>query len=453
MITLKGKKQDLTLVAITGEKAPKFVLTGEGDTTLLVDDKIINIVLKKGNADKRTQIVKALTKFVSTNKYNVNVDLDSFIKLVGKDKNFTPEQIFNTVYETISFVSHDKVSFKKTNKLNETIYNIVTEEDFKSIHEAAVIKTEFVNYARDLQDTPPNIGTSVYIAEKLAKDAKEIKGLKVSVLTKKEVEKLGMGLFLSVNAGSSVEPRVVVAEYVTDESLPRTALVGKGITFDSGGYNLKPSQFMEGMKFDMSGAAIMVSTVMALAKAGAKANIVAVGMFTDNRIGATATLPESVITSMNGITVEIGNTDAEGRLVLADGITYAIREKGADRIIEASTLTGAITIALGSTATGAFTHNDTLWNEFSKVSEFTGEKMWRMPIFPEHLEKVQADSALADLTNSAKGRECGSSTAAAFLNEFAEGKPYLHLDIAGTADNGTRGTGVLVKTLFEMLTK
>jgi leucyl aminopeptidase len=156
-----------------------------------------------------------------------------------------------------------------------------------------------------------------------------------------------MGLLLSVNAGSKVEPRVVVAEYIGDESKPKTALVGKGITFDSGGYNLKPSQFMEGMKFDMSGAAIMLSTVMALAKAEAKTNVVAVGCFTDNRIGSTATLPESVITSMNGLTVEINNTDAEGRLVLADGITYAIREKAATRIIEASTLTGAITIALG----------------------------------------------------------------------------------------------------------
>ncbi|KAF5295609.1 hypothetical protein FQA39_LY12782 [Lamprigera yunnana] len=194
---------------------------------------------------------------------------------------------------------------KKTKKANETVYNLVTKENFDQVLKTAQSKLN-----------------------KLAKDASEIKNLKVTILTKKDAEKLGMGLLLAVNAGSSVEARVVVLEYTGDASKPKTALVGKGITFDSGGYNLKPSNFME-------------------AKAEAKTNVVAVGMFTDNRIGHTATLPESVIKSMNGLTVEIDNTDAEGRLVLADGITYAIREMKAEKVYEASTLTGAIAIALG----------------------------------------------------------------------------------------------------------
>ncbi|WP_027063398.1 M17 family metallopeptidase [Mesoplasma seiffertii] len=449
MITLNQKHEELTLVAINGEQAPKFVVANEGATTLIANENKIYLVLKPGNANPRKQVINALTKFVGSNKYNVNVDFDSILKVTGVDK----IELFNTVVETLSFVSHKQVNFKKDKDTTDVIYNIVSAEDFGKTFEMAKIKTEFINFARDLQDTPPNLGTAVDLADKIADAAKEIKNLKVTVLTKKDIEKLGMGLLLSVNAGSSVEPRVVVAEYVGDESKPKTALVGKGITFDSGGYNLKPSQFMEGMKFDMSGAAIMLSTVMALAKAEAKTNVVAVGCFTDNRIGATATLPESVITSMNGLTVEINNTDAEGRLVLADGITYAIREKHATRVIEASTLTGAITIALGHWATGTFTHDDALWQELEGISKFTGEQLWRMPIFPEHLEKVKKDTVIADLTNAAKGREAGSSTAAAFLNEFAEGKPFVHLDIAGTADIAERGTGVMLKTLFEMLNK
>ncbi|WP_031542237.1 M17 family metallopeptidase [Mesoplasma photuris] len=451
MITLKGKKQILTLVAITGEKAPKFVNTDNGTTTLLVDDKTIYMVIKKDKVNKRNEIKKAISKFVATNKLDVNIDLDSFFKIVGKE--FTKEQIFNAIFETIFFDTHTKVSYKQNATANETIYNLVSEEDFKQLFETAMIKNEAVVYAADLQDTPPNIATSEYIADKLVKDAKGIKGLKVTVLGKKECEKLGMGLFLSVNAGSPYEPQAVIIEYTSDEMLPKTGLVGKGITFDSGGYNLKPSQFMEGMKYDMSGGAIMAATVMALAKSGAKANVVSVSMFTDNRIGRDATLPESVITSMNGLTVEINNTDAEGRLVLADGMTYALREKKVDRIIETSTLTGAIVVALGDWAAGAFTTNDKLWSEVEKASEFTGEKLWRMPVWPEHLEAMQNASKLADMTNSEPGRKAGSSTAAAFLNAFAEEKPYVHLDIAGMDSVNGRGTGIMVKTLFELLNK
>ncbi|ATZ18502.1 leucyl aminopeptidase [Williamsoniiplasma somnilux] len=450
MITLKGKKQDLTLIAIDGVKVPKFVSDADLATTLISEEKVVYMVLKKAAPDKRKQLKKALTSFVGGNKHNINIDVDSFIKVIGKD--LDKEIIFNTIIETIGQVSFKAFSMKEKQKNNDAIYNLITSEKMDKHFEKEMIKIEATNFARVLQDTPPNIATSVYLAEKIVEEAKKVKGLKIKVLGKKEAEKFGMGLFLGVNAGSNVEPQAVVIEYVSDAKLPRTALVGKGITFDSGGYNLKPSQFMDGMKFDMSGAAIMLSTIIALAKAGAKANVVGIGMFTDNRIGGTATMPESVLKSMNGKTVEINNTDAEGRLVLADGMTYAIREMKAERIIEASTLTGAIAVALGPWFIGAFTTNDKLFEEFHKATEYTGELAWRMPILAEHLEKMQ-ESKIADLTNSESGRAAGSSTAAAFLNVFAEEKPYLHLDIAATADEGKRGTGVLVKTLFELLNK
>ncbi|KAJ3636345.1 hypothetical protein Zmor_008699 [Zophobas morio] len=259
------------------------------------------------------------------------------------------ENAFRVITEAILFMDHNQISRKENHKNKEVKYNLVYTgaPEFDEIFESSMIKMEFVNFARDLQDLPPNEGIAPKLADLISEKAKTIDGVKVTVYTKSEIEKMGMGLLLAVNAASEVEPRVVVLEYNGDSSKQKTALVGKGITFDSGGYNLKPGNFMKGMKFDMSGAAIMASTVMALAKSKAKANVMSVGMFTDNRIGGHGTLTESVIKSYNGKTVQIDNTDAEGRLVLADGITYAIRDGKADRVIESSTLTGAIVVALG----------------------------------------------------------------------------------------------------------
>ncbi|QQY78378.1 leucyl aminopeptidase family protein [Mycoplasma mycoides subsp. capri] len=451
MIKFNDKKEELTLVCLTEVNNKPYVSDVDLSTTFISEDKTIYMVIKKDHKCLKTKIRNAFKKFVSTNKFNINVDVDSF--LVFFDMCGCKKDAIEGIYESIAFETFDKVSYKQDTKPNEVVYNLITSEDVKELEQKEAIKMEFVNFARMLQDTPPNIATSEYLAEKVVEKAKEIEGLKVSVLGKKEATKLGMNLFLAVNAGSPYEPQAVVLEYVGDENKPKKALVGKGITFDSGGYNLKPSSAMEGMKFDMSGAAIMLSTVMALAKMKAKVNVVGIGMFTDNRIGSTATLPQSVIKSMNGLTVEIDNTDAEGRLVLADGITYVIREKQATEIWEASTLTGAMVIALGSFATGVFTNCDKRWELISQASHKTSEKVWRMPIFDEHLEKVKADSVNADLTNAAKGREAGSSTAAAFLSAFAEEKPFVHFDIAGTADKAGRGQGVLVRTLFEIFNK
>lgn len=450
MITLNQKPELITLVAIHEVNAPAFVNAQDKMTTFSDRDAKIYLVLKKKTANRRRQIKDALTTFAKSNKLNVNVDVDSFIKCAPELK---AEIVFNSLLETLDFNS-TKLYSLKTNKEKEkqVVYNLISKENFDEIFKKELIKTEATNFARRLQDTPPNIGTGTYFANLILEEAKKVPGIKAHVVNKAESEKLGMGLFLGVNAGSPVEAQAVVLEYVSDNTLPKTGLVGKGITFDSGGYNLKPSNFMDGMKFDMSGAAIMLSTVIALAKAKAKANVVAIGMFTDNRIGQNASLPEAVLTSMNGQTVEINNTDAEGRLVLADGMTYLLREKKVDRLVETSTLTGAIAVALGPWFTGAFTTNDELFHEFAKVTEYTGENIWRLPVLPEHLEKMQ-ESAIADLTNAEKGRQAGSSTAAAFLNSFAEKKPYLHLDIAATADDGKRGTGVMVKTIFEWLNK
>ncbi|KKW61770.1 M17 family metallopeptidase [Mycoplasma capricolum] len=451
MLKFNDKKEDLTLICLTDVNNKPYVSDTDLSTSFISEEKTFYMVIKKDQKDLFRKLKIAFKNFVLENKYNINIDVDSFFNLLNECD--CKEKLINTIYETIAFETFDKVSYKKNNKPNQVVYNLLTSFDVKDLEQKEAIKMEFVNFARMLQDTPPNIATSEYLAEKIVQKAKEIDGLKVTVLGKKEATKLGMNLFLAVNAGSIYEPQAVVLEYVGDENEPKKALVGKGITFDSGGYNLKPTKYLEGMKFDMSGAAIMLSTVMALAKMKAKVNVVGIGMFTDNRIGSTATLPQSVVKSMNGLTVEIDDTDAEGRLVLADGITYVIREKQATEIWEASTLTGSVVSALGSYATGVFTHCDKTWQLVKSASKFSGERMWRLPLYEEHLEEVRNDAINADITNATKNYEAESSKAASFLNEFREDRPYVHFDIAGTDSIKGRGQGVLVRTLFEIFNK
>ncbi|AGR42500.1 M17 family metallopeptidase [Spiroplasma diminutum] len=445
MITNNAKQFTLTLKAVNSkDNLNDLIVKENGATTLISEENTLYYFL----SDKPCLIDlgNSLETIIKSSKYDLNIDVESF---ASKFEN--ANDAFQKVVETVMFGAHKEFEMKEKDS-NPKSFNFVYDAKFNSIYEASAIKMEYLNFARDLQDLPPNIGTSVEIANRLAEKAKEISDIKVTVYDKKQIESMGMGLLLAVNAGSNVEPRVVVMEYNSDPSQKRTALVGKGITFDSGGYNLKPSNFLDNMKFDMSGAAIVSSTVMALAKSKAKANVVSVALLTDNRIGGKATLTESVIKSMNGKTVEINNTDAEGRLVLADGITYAVREAKADRAITVATLTGAIVIALGRWFTGTFSKNDEFYSEFEKAAVKGQESIWRQPLIGEHLKAMQV-SKIADLTNSEPGREAGSSTAAAFLDSFAEEKEYIHLDIAATADANKRGRAPMLKTMFELLNK
>ena len=214
-------------------------------------------------------------------------------------------------------------------------------------------------------------------AEAVKNKFNEAKNIEIEVLDKKQVEKNKMGLLLAVNAGSHYEPRVVVLRYFGDKKNKKNVLglVGKGITFDSGGYNLKPSSSLQCMKFDMSGAAVVCASFLALTQKKPKINVVAVACLTENAIGGHATLTESVITSMSGKTVEINNTDAEGRLVLADGITYAIQKQKATKIITVATLTGACVLALGENTTGVMTNNHYFYQQFSQASQKSQERI------------------------------------------------------------------------------
>ncbi|QBQ08155.1 leucyl aminopeptidase [Spiroplasma gladiatoris] len=445
MIIVNEKKYNLTLVGFEKDSLKKdFIINEVGHTTLSIEEKTIYLCLEKNLEDKKIQDI--FSKIVSSAKYDLNIDFNSILKVFNNDK-----EIFKLIVEIILFSTHQQFSLKET-KPSFKNFSLLFDKSLEEHYQQASIKLEYVNFARDLQDLPPNLGTSIEITNMIESKAKEIPDLKVTVLTKKEIEDKKMGLLLGVNAGSYIDPRVVILEYCTDKNVEKTAFIGKGITFDSGGYNLKGSQFLANMKFDMSGSAIVSAAVLALAKNKAKCNVVSVALLTDNRIGGKATLTESVLTSMNGKTVEIGNTDAEGRLVLADGMTYAIRELNAKRLITVATLTGAIRIALGPWYTGAFSNDISFYEEFVNASKKSHEKVWRLPLDDEHLE-VMKGSKIADLDNSGTNGFAGSSTAAAFLNVFSENNSYIHLDVASTAYEDKRGKAVMTRTLFELMNK
>lgn len=314
----------------------------------------------------------------------------------------------------------------------------------------SLILAKATNFARDLQIMPPNICNSEFLAQKVAEDLEQYKNLKVTVLKKKEIEELKMGLLLSVNKGSVYEPRVVVIEYNGDkDSSEKTVMIGKGITFDSGGYSLKPSRSMVSMKFDMSGSAIVAATMKAIAQLKPKKNVSAIMCITDNRVNGDASLPDSVWVAMNGKSVEINNTDAEGRLVMADGLVYGAKVLNATRLIDVATLTGAMVVALGQTYTGTWATSDKAWEDIKKAAENANELVWRMPLDKAFAKNIKS-SKVADLKNTDFSGNAGSCSAAMFLEEFTEGVEHIHLDVAGTAEISEVPQGIMVKTLTEL---
>lgn len=313
-----------------------------------------------------------------------------------------------------------------------------------------------VNFARDLVNGNADDVDPQALA-KCAKDLeKECDHIKTDVLDKKRIEKEKMGLLLAVNRGALKDPTLIVIEYQGNpHSKDLTAIVGKGITYDTGGLNIKQTGQMETMKCDMAGAASVLGTMRAAATLKLKVNLVGVIASTENAIGPNSYKPGDVYTSMSGKTVEISNTDAEGRLVLADALTYVQKTFSPTRMIDLATLTGGIVVALGEEATGLFSNNDKLAEALIKSGEETFERLWRFPLYPEYKEQLK--STIADIKNSG-GRKASSITAAMFLEQFVKNVPWAHLDIAGTAYlselkpyHPTHATGVGVRLLIEFL--
>jgi len=451
----KTKKFKLTLKAIYKDDATsEFVVKNHLKSTLISEDKTVYLYFKNTSCSL-CAIKKGLAKFIKCNLYDINIDFDSF--KVAKD--IKKEKVFQTICNTVSYQNHQFKTYKTTKAKPIINYHIVSngfEKDQELFH-ALEIVNYYRNLARDLQNMPPNKLKPIDFAEIIKKEVKKISNnnLKLTILDQEKIKHYKMNLLLAVNAGSIQNASVVVLEYRNNKSeiaKKNYAFVGKGITFDTGGICLKTPLNIRGMKYDMSGAAIACLSVLAAAKLNIKANLIGIGCLTENQIGSSATIPESVVTSMNGKTVAINNTDAEGRLAVSDGITFAINKLKATNIVELSTLTGAMLIALGQYLTGVFATEDNWYQSFKKAACLAGEEIWRMPIHNVNIQNMKR-SRVADLTNVANTRFGGSSNAAAFLSQFAQKRPFIHLDIAGTATedfHDDSGTGVMVHTLVAL---
>ena len=309
--------------------------------------------------------------------------------------------------------------------------------------------------ARDLVNHPPNIMTPTRLAEEAVAVAEATDGLSITVLERADAEKMGMGAYLGVAQGSHEPPKIIRIDYAgdPDDADNNLWIIGKGITFDSGGLSLKPSSGMETMKSDMAGGASVIAAARAVAEIGPKINVTALCLATENMPGGGAQRVSDVVQAMNGKYIEVINTDAEGRLTLADALVYA-RENGARRMVDIATLTGGIVVALGKGNSGAFSNDDELVNALIAAGDKRGQSFWRLPL--DDIAKRQNRSKIADLKNTG-GRAAHAITAAHFIGEFAEDTPWVHLDIAGNAmSDGTNGiltagaTGLPTRTLVQL---
>ena len=303
----------------------------------------------------------------------------------------------------------------------------LSDKVFTAACEKGEIIAEATNHARRLIAEPANYMTPTKLAEEAKAVAKKTE-VTCKVLDFEQIEKLGMGSFLGVARGAKEPCKFVVMKYDAPKSKRTVAIVGKGITFDSGGLSLKPPVGMEHMKYDMSGAAIVIATMQVIAELQPNVSVLGLIAATENMPGHDALHPGDVLKSMNGKTIEVNNTDAEGRLVLADAITYAVGEK-VDEIIDVATLTGAVVTALGRCAAGIMGSDQTLIDNLIAAGAKAGEKLWQLPLYEEYKDGLKSD--IADLKNAGSGGQAGSSSAGMFLQEFTDGKPWAHLDIAG----------------------
>ncbi len=352
--------------------------------------------------------------------------------------------------------------FKKKSDTNTGVEKILIvcsgkSKSFTKGIELGTILAECQNFARWMGDRPGNRMTPTNMADETIKAAKGTK-LKVNVWDKARIKAEKMGSFLSVSLGSTQEPKFIIMEYSgAGPSKKPICLVGKGLTFDSGGISIKPSSGMEEMKYDMCGGAAVIASLLAIAKLKLKVNVIGLVPSTENMPGPAANKPGDIVVARNGKTIEVNNTDAEGRLILNDALVYACEQDPA-MICDIATLTGAMVVALGNIHTGFFTRNNKLAEKVEDAAVASGELVWRMPLTDYHAKDMKG--TYADLSNISSGKGAGSATAAAFLEQFVDSDiPWVHFDIAGTGWHcGDRltyapkkgATGVMVRTFVQL---
>lgn len=327
----------------------------------------------------------------------------------------------------------DQLKTDKSDKKTFDAFSLVVSQPGKLLDEALErgrIVGEAANLSRDIAVEPPNVLTPMVLAER-ARAMAEGTGLTVDVLDRGRMQQLGMGSLLGVAEGSAAPPAMIVIQYKPAHaaSSAHLALIGKGVTFDTGGISIKPSEGMEKMKYDMAAGAAVIGAMQAIARLKPGIAVTGIVPAVENMPGGKAMRPGDILTSLSGKTIEVLNTDAEGRLILADAITYA-KQIGCTHLVDAATLTGAIAVALGYAASGVFTNDDGLLERWMHAAKSAGNVMWQMPLYDEYREQLK--TVYADIQNIG-GRWGGACTAAMFLKEFVGETPWVHVDVAGTA--------------------
>ena len=368
-----------------------------------------------------------ISKIKDINVTNISINTDN---IISKRNNITLELL--VTYLEDSFYKYIYKKEKKKSKIKSC--NLISNEIFPrkafitSVTNGKAISNG-IKLAKDLGNTPPNICNPTFLSNEAIKLKKINKKLKVTVINEAKMKSMGMGSLLSVSQGSKEPAKLVAIEYMPVKNKQPIVLVGKGITFDTGGISLKPSPNMDEMKYDMSGAGSVLGTMKALAEMNINRNVIGIIACAENMPGSQATRPGDVYTSMSGLTIEVLNTDAEGRLVLCDALTYSRKYKP-KYMIDMATLTGACLVGLGKYPSGLFSNDQKLAELIKKSADKTGDRVWQLPLYDDYFEELKTN--FADIQNIG-GRYGGAITAAAFLAKFTDGVKWAHLDIAGTA--------------------
>lgn len=430
---IRGKAGEVTLIHAFGKiPAPRVVVAGLGKQKDFDIDAVRNLAANLARFVRKPGI-----KDVATIAHGAG--------LAGLD----PEACAQAIAEGALLGDYRFLKYKAPDNERLELNSLtIVEHDAGKVDRIAagaargVVLAEATNLARDLANEPANHLTPTDLAARAAEVA-QADGLECEILEREQMEQKGMGSLLSVAKGSAQPPKLIRLGYRGRGGEGwDLALVGKGITFDTGGISIKPAANMEAMKADMTGAASVIAAIGAIARLGPKVNVVAIAPCTENMPGGNATKPGDMVTAMNGRTIEIINTDAEGRLVLADALCWA-KELGATHILDVATLTGAVTTALGDVAYGLMTNNEAFCGQFESAAAAAGEKTWRLPMFKEYDELIKSD--VADCKNTGTGnRGAGTIVGAKFLEPFVGDTPWVHLDIAGV-DNMPADKGWVAK--------
>jgi leucyl aminopeptidase len=441
----------------TAQKSETFSFEHQGHKVVALG---IGEQKKNNDENLRKQIATFIKKYESKD-HAISIDLKSFtlgLETIETAIHAMTEAIVMASYKFDKYKSDQKDSkLQKVTLVNNTTLNL---KDAKASLNKGLVLAESVNIARDFVNEPPNVLNSESYTKEVKKLMKGVEGVKVKVMGRKELLKEKMNMFLSVAKASSHDPKLVHLTYTPKKVTKKTkhiALVGKGITFDTGGYSLKPGASMINMKFDMAGSSTVFAAFRAASLLKLNVKISAYMGLTDNVIAPDGTAPDSIVKARNGKTVEILNTDAEGRLVLGDVLTYASEQKP-DALIDCATLTGACLMALGTEVCGLMANDQNLADKLLSSAKNTDEYLWQLPIIEEWREDIR--SCNADIKNLGTSRWAGTAKAAAFLENFVENDiPWAHLDIAGIGDSQSHlpycpnkgGSGLIIRTLVNFL--